>query len=329
MIQENWIDRLVKQDYFTTIRRFTIAALLAASTLAGPAMFIATGVIAPLISVAQHYFEKKRKQKLLLNFYQDEIGAIEHKAPDALTLEDLEKSGKASTAIHNQLTEYQTTQNQRIGISFVSSLLTVGALLTATSLAGISIADPIPEMPTILQLGLVATGYWTIRNTVSATARMILGHDEDTKCFSEKLMELGDHIKQKPINPVQLFSIFAEANPTLQDNIKQRYGKTFDQLSAIRKKEVVDAYEPEFRVTALTEALNRDEIKPSLVGFLAYNQAEGLPGYEQYKALFNAPITKAPAIEADAFPTVEKEPQHAKRIRAEQETVPLFGRVIN
>ena len=321
-MQENWVDRLVKQDYFSTVRRFTVAALLGVSSIVGSGAFILMGVIAPAISAGQHHFEKKRKQKLLLNFYQDELSTVLHKKPEALTLEDLEKV-KSFAAISEPLKEYDITQKQRVGIAIVSSFLTVAALLGAESFAGPALPS---MMPHILQLGLVTAGYMAIRHTVSATAAALFNHEEATRCVSEKLMDLADHIKEKPVNAVQVFSIFNEADPLLQADVKARFGKSFEQLSAIRKKEVVEAYEPSMRIIALTDALNRDEIKASLVGFLAYHQAEGLPENGKYKALFSQPLAKVVEVEAGLYP--EKKIDFAKRIVAEREDI-LPGRILN
>jgi len=326
-MKENWIDRLVKEDYFSTVRRFTVAALLGVSSVVGSGAFIVMGVVAPLISGSQHYFEKKRKQKMLLNFYADEFGAILHKKPDDLNLEDLEKNSKPFTALREPYDEYQKTQIVSVGIAVVSSLITVAALLGAAVLAGPELTLALPN---ILQLGLVTAGYMAIRNTVSATAHSIFKQDDSCRCVTEKLMELSENLKAKPINPVQVFSIFVEANPKLQADVKQRYGKDFDHLSAMRKKDVVDAYEAEYRVGALTNALNHDQIKTSLVGFLAYNQAEGLPGFAQYKALFSAPLEKGPEVKMSDYPKIEKKPEHIKRLQDERdEEVALTGRILN
>ncbi len=321
-MQENWVDRLVKQDYFSTVRRFTVAALLGISSVVGSGAFVAMGVIAPAISAGQHYFEKKRKQKLLLNFYQDELGTILHKKPEELGFEDLEKTRKFG-AISEPLKEYDTTQKQSIGIAIVSSVLTVAALLGAEVFAGPALTT---MMPNVLQLGLVTAGYMAIRHTVSATARTIFDHEENTRCVSEKLMDLAEHIKEKPISPVQVIAILTEADPALNDNVKARFGKTFEQLSAVRKKEVVQAYEPALRTIALTDALNRDEIKTSLVGFLAYHQADGLPEFAKYKALFSKAVATEPEIDAAIYP--EKKPEFAKKVVAERNDI-LPGRILN
>ncbi len=326
-MKETWLDQIGKSEYIANARRFLIGVCLAASTLPEAATwksvaFIATGIVGTSLSTAQAYLERRTKQKDLAAFYKEELSALHGKTPEQVTAEDVhraalpaERGGDNIQAFKTQLADYKYEQNFRIGVSFASSLITCGLLVAAAA------SDIHTALPTVVQLGLVGIGYMAIRNMVQSTGELILGKPEEhTVCH--RLMHLAEQVKTRTLQPSEIFSVFTEARPELQAEITRKHGKPFEHLTLAQKNDVVDKYEPVLRIARLTEAVNRGELQPGIISFIAYEQgAEQLPEYKRYEAMFREPV-HMPC--KDAHSPLEKPYRHVKRLqeqRLAQETI--------
>jgi hypothetical protein len=318
-MEESVLDKLVQKDYVTNIRRFAIGALLAASIGWGWVAFVATGLTATAISGVEFHYDRKRKQKELLSLYKDDIAILQHKKPEDVTIEDLkqvaaapEKGGKGIKALSDGLVHYDWDLKFRWGVNIISSLIVTTALVTAAMAFPAMLAN----ITTILGLGLVGLGYMAINRTVRYGAEMVFGHQDRAENFNQQLMDMSKHIKKEPVSALRVFSLFASADPELQADIKRKFGHGFDDLTVMQKQQAVMMYEPERRVAALTHEINHGNMKPGVVGFLAYGQGcDVLPDCRKYQQLFSAPLYQAKDLATEETQRM----QYSQRILAERQ----------
>lgn len=324
-MKETFLDRVIQSNTVTAVRRLIIGGLMAASTPFGIGAIAAVSVSMLALNSFVFRHDKIVQQKKLLSFYKDEIAAIENKSPDSLTLEDLKhaaapvsEGGHGITVIQNELDEIEARKKIRVASSFISGVLTSGTLI------GISLAFPTflaaGGVAMVFGLGLVGYGYTAISQTVKAGVEAAFGSHDTSKSVNQHLIRICEEIKERPVTPVEIFGLLAESNPKLQERIEQDYKCKFNDLPVIQKTNVVEAFEPEFRVIALTHAINKGEVKPSFVGFIAGGHAdERLNDFHTYKAMFDKPVDTIPDLPYEMAATDVNLSDHRARINAQRE----------
>jgi hypothetical protein len=97
----------------------------------------------------------------------------------------------------------------------------------------------------------------------------------------------------------------------------------------IQKTTVVEEFEPEMRVIALTSAINKGEVKPSFVGFMAGGHADHrLHDYAKYKAMFDKPVETIPDLPYELAANNINLSDYRARVMAEREAN-AAGRPLN
>ena len=325
MMKETFFDKLILKENVTPVRRLVIGGLLAASAAFESALVIpAVSVASVIINSTMFRFEKKAQQRKLLVFYQDEVAALVHKSPQSLTIEDLQQVGKPLSEggfgvklLGTELDELNILQKFKFGNSTISSLITTGILIAISANHPLFIYGGGITMA--LGLGLIGFGYTAIAKTVKATSQAIFGSHEVDNSVNQRLIRIAEEIKENPVNPIEIFGLFVDADPQLQSRIQTQFKARYADLPVIQKKQVVEAFEPELRVISLTDSINKGEIKPSLVGFIAGEYSgESLPAIRKYESLFEKPVEK---ISDRSFEMAENTnlSDHRSRILAERE----------
>ena len=325
MMKETFFDKLILRENVTPVRRLVIGGLLAASAAFQSIPIIgAVSVASFIINSTMFHFEKKAQQRKLLVFYQDEIAALVHKSPKSLTVEDLEQVGKPVAEggfgvklLGAEMGGLNILQKFKLGNSTISSLITTGILMGIC--AGRSEFLSGGGITMALGLGLIGFGYTAIAKTVKATSQAIFGSHEVDNSVNQRLIRIAEEIKENPVNPIEIFGLFVDADPMLQSRIQAQFKARYADLPVIQKKQVVEAFEPELRVISLTESINKGEVKPSLVGFIAGGFADdSLPGVKKYASLFEKPVEK---IADRSFEMAEDTnlSDHRTRLLAERE----------
>jgi hypothetical protein len=320
-MKETFFDRVIQSETVTAVRRLIIGGLMAASTPFGVAAIAAVSVSMLALNSFVFRHEKIAQQKKLLSFYKDEIAAIEHKSPESLTLEDLKhaaapksEGGHGITVIQNELDEIEARKKIRLGSSVISSLITSATLIAIFPLL------PVGGIAMIFGLGLIGFGYTAVARTVKAGVEAAFGSHDTSKSINQHLIRICEEIKERPVTPVEIFGLLAESNPKLQERIQQDYHCKFNDLPVIQKTNVVEAFEPELRVIALTNAINKGEIKPSFVGFVAGGHAdERLHDFGKYQAMFDKPVEKIPDLPYELAATNVNLSDYRSRMLAERE----------
>lgn len=324
-MDETLAERIVQTDNLTTVRRFLIGVLLASAIPFGVPALLVAGTVGMAINSFAANTERGTQQKRLLNFYKDEVAALQGKSADSLTLDDLkqvaapvEKGGKGISAIQKELDDYDIHRKFQRGFGAVSSAITTGLMV------GLSFAFPgflEGGMALMLGLGLTGLGHNLVAQGVRAVGQAIYGGHEHKleNGVHQRLMRIAEEIKEKPVNATEIFSLYAQATPELSAEIKKKYGSSYDHLTIMQKQQVSAAYEGKFRVAAVTDAINEGQIKPSLLGFvLCGSSNDALPGMNRFKELMTRPLEPQPQAE----PAQAKEPHHAERVKQEREQRP-------
>ena len=328
-MDETLTDRIVQTDNITTVRRFLVGALLALAIPFGIPALVAAGGVGIAINGVVSNLERKTQQKRLLGFYKEEIAALQGKSPENLTLEDLqqvaapvENGGKGITAIKKELEDYDIHRKFQRGFGMVSSAITTGVMV-ALSMSFPGFLEG--GMALLLGLGLTGLGHNLVSQGVRTVGQAIYGGHEHKleNGVHQRLMRINEQIKESPVAATDLFSLYVQAKPELDQDIRKKFGRQYDDLTILQKKQVVAAYEPEHRVSMITDEVNKGGIKPSLLGFvLCGSSNDKLPGMNYYKEVMSRPVT-TPAI-------VEKsEPQYALRVQQEREEPRSPGKTLH
>lgn len=244
---------------------------LAAAAVAGTSLFTA---------YAQTTLQSYRK-KVLLDFYNEELGAVLNKAPQDVTLKDLDtvakpvsEGGKGIVAIDKALGLFREKRNFAIGVQLATSLAMSGAIM----LAG-AFLDPSSTAVALLASS-AALFYNEAYRMVDAVGNIVTGTDEkktitrDVRSICEQLSAGGR------VSSVRVFGVFVEANDQLAADIKQRFGKEYADLNVGEKRQALKVYEPDYHVLQITRDINRGVIAPNELGFMAYGQRSGVPPKE-------------------------------------------------
>lgn len=323
--QETYIDKLLQKDNVATVKRLLIGGLLStAAFLGGIGWVVGVGVTSIGINSGVIRYEKRIQEKKLLNFYRDEIAALQHKPAEALTLEDLREvarpvseGGKGVATLQHELQGQSTYAKFRMGGSSLSSAITTSLLVTlCLTVTGFLSGG----LTTILGLGLIGFGHTLVAKTVKTTSQAMFGVHEMDNSVHQKLMRIGEEIKEKPVSPIEIFGLCVESDPLLKSKIQYSFKADYADLPVLQKKQVVEKFEPELRIIALTEAINAGAIKPSFAGLIAGGfRNDALPGYGQYRALFTCP---AATVSDKPFEVASNDinlAEHRKRVLEQRE----------
>ena len=302
-MEETVLDKLLQKNTFTTVRRLTVGTLLAATIPFGVTPLAMTGIVGVLLNTTVFNIERNLQKKKLLNIYQDEIAAIQHKLASELTFEDLrevstpvEQGGKGYKLLQDEMEKCDAQRKFRLIYSTISSAITTGTL------AVLMIAFPAAAASTmalVLGLGLVGLGHALVSSVVRSVGDTVFGTREHVNSVHDRVVGISDSVKLQPVAPMDVFGLFVDSNPELAKDIQNRTGKSYVDLTVMQKKSVADIYEPQLRTISLTDAINKGEIKPSLMSFIASGQVDpAMLDLDKYKKLFETPL---PSISEKTF----------------------------
>jgi hypothetical protein len=124
------------------------------------------------------------------------------------------------------------------------------------------------------------------------------------------------------VTPVEIFGLFVDADPRLKQEIKDAYHMDFHDLPVIQKTNVVEAMEPKLRVIALTNAVNRGDVRPSYIGFAAGNHSlDKLTETAKYSEMFSRPVDNIPDAPYEMAANNINLSDHRARLMAEREMI--------
>ncbi len=324
-MQETYFDKLLQKDNVVAVKRLIIGGLLAASAPLGVYAVLATGAACIAVNSGVTRHERTVQQKKLVSFYKDEIGALLHKSPDDVNIEDLKQvakpealGGRGIETLQKELDGLESLKKVRIATSSVASVITTGVLVALSTITGFLSGG----LTMILGLGLIGFGHTLVAKTVRATANVLVGDKEMDNSVHQRLMRIGEEIKEKPLSPVEVFGLFVDENSVLKADVKKQVGAEYADLPVLQKKRVVEMYEPQLRIVALTDAVNEGSIKASTVTFIASGETcREVAGIQKYNALFANPLSKVSDKPFEVAPNDVNLSEHRKRILDEREAL--------
>lgn len=214
-----------------------------------------------------HYSMENHKQKLLLDTYRTELGAMLGKEARGTTVDDLLANAGKSKALVAALNYFRDTRNFYIACQAVTMGLVIGGLALVNSTG----------MPTAALAGGAALVYNEIFNTVS-TIGSVFTTKNLSGTITKEVRAIADQISLGGrISSTRVFSVFVQADAELAEAIHAKYNNEYEQLSIAQKREVVAQCDGKYHIYAVTDDINAGRILPTELAFLAYGEKSGVP----------------------------------------------------
>lgn len=242
---------------------FGLAATYGLPAIVGVAA-ISTGIgITRTIMRFRHY---KRE---LVNSWRDDIGALLHKAPDSVTLEDLrlaaKERGEGGLGIAPLARDLEQLDK---GLPLA---ITVGTATNAV-MAGLGAATAL-FLPGLNPSQLVATSVGSFLFHATQISLRELGekmtglHTEPSFTLTLDKMKLNS--RTRTIAPHETFEALLIARPDIHEKLLHAFHKAYAELSLTQKNEAIHRFGGDFAIETLTNAINRDQLRPTAIGLAA------------------------------------------------------------
>lgn len=293
-------DFLSKRGLDLAIKAGSGVALAAAVTIGLPAI-IGAGVLTAAAMTAKMHFSRKSHQRWLLNLYQEEIAHSVKKHPSSINFDDLHQAAGRIPALEQEL----DTTKTRSRFFLAAGLLTTALLTTAIALAA-------PLLPAALMTSITGGAGMALIGTLiglsmeSALEKVVTVPPAYT--LNRTIGSLTEQLKSRPVSAEQVMDVFVQADPRLQRNVNQKFGRNYADLPLPHKQHITKTYGEALHVPQFTDMLNQAKIYPAALGTLAYAPANIEP------APANAP---QPHSSPENVSTA-----HQDRLRIERETTP-------
>lgn len=262
---------LLQHELATTVFQLAKgAAFVLAASFGGVAAALGTGAALIAIGLYKTQLDKNHQRRELLHLYREDIAALTGKPVNALTIADLEAVAQQSpsdqkNAIGRELETLEQNSRHQMTVGMIS---TVAMALGSAAIIGTGLIST-----TALKswyAGAVASG---ISKAIHFAADLgLASHTGGRREYSvnREIAGLRRQLANDYVTPERVFAVFVEANPALRQDIRQRHGDSYQNLSIGTKRQIMDALHPRPPVEALTDAINKDRIRPTALGFLAY-----------------------------------------------------------
>ncbi len=228
--------------------------------------------------IAQMDYNHKRES--VKRLYEDELEAKLGKPAAALTNKDLERIAKGDAAggiqanktIADSLSRAKKERNLGIVLATAATLAT----LTALSIFIAPVFEPLvmaPWMKLGAKMAIGALVYHAVKEPLRWATEKLFGLDKEAT--HDKIVKLEKaHEHSKAITREQVMSVFASANPDLQEVIKIRHGKPFDALKSRTRKQIADAISDQ--LDPLVADLNSGRVNVTELAFIVEGQSSGV-----------------------------------------------------
>ena len=290
MQKETWVERYLNRDVVDSVTKLASGGLVAAASSIAS---IPAVVVSSAFSAGVSAFFTRRdiifKEKQYLNLYKNELGILFHKAPDQVTQHDLEiaakpvaQGGMGVIALQKQM----DFLHYRERYTNIANICTT-TLLAATLIAIVVFAPPMLTQFNFLTTTMIGGAGIAFMQKASRSAADAHIKDYGYKfSINKHLMDITTELEQKPVQPTRILGLFVAANPELNTHIKAQYGEEYEWLPFAKKEQALAALEPELHVAALTQEINKGNVRPSIIAFIAYGQSlEGSADYTRYTML--------------------------------------------
>ena len=233
-----------------------------------------------------------QREKKILNAYRKEIGAFLDIEPTRVSIEHLhmvangnDKLGIPSNHIIKEAIEKNdTTRGGKIfshlsamGVSLgiMLSVISGGVFPAATGAVVAATGVGVDAAALITVVGLSAITSFVTDQAVSFLTKDFLGINKATA--NDRIKEMGQEIADgKEISKERIFSLFVEANPDVADKILGSYSAKYNVLPRAAQRMVIQHYDEQFHISAVTELINSQRMDITELAFAAQGIASGV-----------------------------------------------------
>jgi hypothetical protein len=210
-----------------------------------------------------------------------------------LSLKDLhdaakpvEEGGKGVLALQKAMEMFKERRNIGIGVQLGTTALVIAGLGFAT------LFDPL----TAVLAGGAAFFYNEVHKMVEAAANITF-NIEDRKTITKEIRRIADQVGLGGrVSSTRVLGVFVEADAQLQQEIIERYGDDYENLTIAQKRRAVKEYDESLGIYRLTQDINSGCVNPTELGFLAYGQTSGVPRCDKEQEMFDGLPKERPAV---------------------------------
>ncbi len=299
------------------------SALLTVAT--GSAALVAWPVAAvglmlgSVLSKQLHDLEHDREEERMIALYRREIAAQTGFNPDQITREDLRNAAAKNPTLQQAVEVNDRMVSTRMKSWVASAVLaTVGVGLLFVGIPAIGFEAPLafilPKLPiaAIAIKGLFGALIFNVAKPLTDyIGDKITGLNQRTA--HEYIKEL-QHIREqgRRLQPEQVLGAFVKAHPTIDEEVKDRYGVGFDKLVRDQKfpemQAILQKYDAQFNISGLTEDINNGRVLVSELAYAAHGQKSGV---EPLEPDMRSHVEKAKEALSKAKETVHEKAQEA------------------
>lgn len=246
-------------------------------TLAAGAGMIAGGIgltAAVSAAVAQLDYESKRRE--MKNLLRGELASVTGKSENKVRVGDLDKLAKVNNTVGEQMAKEKKLRN--IGFATISgaTFAAVGiVLLAGPAIAAISFLASSTALSFIANAAIAIATYSLVKRPLDKLGLKLFGADKKTSF--ERIEDMQkEHEVGKAISRERVFAVFVQSNPELDNFIRARYGKKFDDLAVADKIALTDLIGSKLGVDQMTDDINHGRVKATELVFAVEGKISGV-----------------------------------------------------
>jgi len=235
-------------------------------------------------SVYSNQKEYQHSVEQLTELYSKEISSLYGIGKESVAIDHLKTLAEENPTLKEELTNLGRQRNAGIaryaalaviGFTAGSLVFTVGAASAALAgLAGFTIA-------------------MTASTFLNPVSKQLFGVDPATTVDRIKAMEWQRSIGRS-VSKAQVLDIFVAAKPELAAQIKTEHGTSdIMEIPAGARQSLVLKMEQQFKLSDVTDAINRQELNPRELTFRAYGQSSGAYADPSYRQEVGVRVQKA------------------------------------
>lgn len=270
-----------------------IAAGIGAATGFGlmPAAIIAAAGGAAFTAVRRFHQQGIYEEKMV-EVYRDRIAEQLGIAPEDVTRAHLREVAPVNPVIAEALNQQHKKTILTIGTSILAGIVSVGLLFTfgmhaLQGLATESLTGMLAPVAKFVGIGTISALCGLV---VHDGLDAIIGYSSGISRANthDRIMSLHSRLKRgKAISREEVYSVLVASNPTLDQTIRDRFGKHYQEMNPAEQSRVLRYLGVEKQMDALTESMMQGKIAPA--------------------QLADAAVGKTPAS-AETLPTVDTSP---------------------
>jgi hypothetical protein len=264
---------LLTNQIGTGIRQFVGATGLSYLARATTSWAALVGI--PALMTVDYIIEKRHEHSLyrfITNVFSDELVQLTGISKSDLTPEKVKEvltahRGDPRFAVFSEVQSlYEQNKHNKLMLSFFSATITVGGILAGAAFGGSALGIAF----------LVGTGSTLIAGVLN-TYFKVNAEEADSRSVYVQIKELRQQAATQQVQPAKVLQVFLKAQPNMQAQVQQQFGKSYDEMSLGEKRQVVALYDKALHINELTAKINSGSMRPTEIAWIVYGQRTGVP----------------------------------------------------